>query len=157
MDPQIQPPAPPKKDSSGFVPECVVTSKTLNLGVCIALVFYVLSFIRWRTRRNLTSGGSRGGQIRPCPSIEIGNGVWPPSGTERAMVVLWFCWKVRNLDPPPLRCRLQIWPPYGKIPYKTRKRSMTKKILLRWGKSPKLAYLGSKLWFQLFQWIHCCS
>src|SRR6218665_590818 len=28
---------------------------------------------------------------------------------------------------PPYRCRLQIWPPYGKIPYKTRKRSMTKK------------------------------
>src|SRR6218665_96307 len=29
-----------------------------------------------------------GGQIRPCPPIEIGNEAWPPSGTERAMVVL---------------------------------------------------------------------
>jgi len=26
------------------------------------------------------SGGSRGGQLRPWPPIEIGNGVWPPPG-----------------------------------------------------------------------------
>jgi len=28
------------------------------------------------------------GQIRPWPHIEVGNGVWPPSGAERVMIAL---------------------------------------------------------------------
>src|SRR6218665_310659 len=62
------------------------------------------------------SGGSRGANPAMAP-IEIGNGVWPPFGTERAMEVFG----------PPYRCRLRIWPPMEKYKYKTQKRSMTKK------------------------------
>ena len=74
------------------------------------------------------SGGCREGQIRPWPPIEIGNGVWPPFGTEIAMEVLWFCWKVRSLAPP-YWCRLRIWPPYGKIPYIKQNKKRSSEIL----------------------------
>ena len=62
------------------------------------------------------SGGSRGGKSGHGPPIEIINGVWPPSGTERVMIALWICRNVRIL-PSPVSMSATDLAPYGKIPH----------------------------------------
>ena len=62
----------------------------------------------------ICNGGSRG-QIQPWPPIEVGNGVWPPFGAERAMVALWFCRKVKILTPLSMTATDLAPHPYGKM------------------------------------------
>ena len=67
-----------------------------------------------------------GGKSGHGPRIEVGNGVWPPSGTERVMTTLRICRNVMILVP-----RIDVGygfgPPTVKYRIKTLKRSMTKK------------------------------
>src|SRR6218665_3603838 len=80
---------------------CVFRLVFVFLGICsiVSLTVYPSDFLCVC----VCSGGSRG-QIQPWPPIDVGNGVWPPSGAERVMIALWICLKVRILYPR-YRCR----------------------------------------------------
>src|SRR6218665_2403176 len=47
-----------------------------------------------------------GGQIRPRPPIEVGNGVWPPFRGRKSNGTIVILSKRKNFAPPPYRCRL---------------------------------------------------
>ena len=64
--------------------------------------------------KSLTPVADPGGQIRLWPLHRSWQWNLAPSGAERVMTALWICRKVRILLPP-YRCRLRIWPPYGKL------------------------------------------
>jgi len=57
-----------------------------------------------------------GRQIRPWPPIEVGNGVWPPSGAERVMIALWI-WRNVRLLAPRIDVGYGFGPPTEKVPH----------------------------------------
>src|SRR6218665_2023053 len=75
--------------------------------------------IQWRIQGDKSGHG---------PPIEIGNGVWPPSGTEiksNGSIVILL--KSKDFGPPVSMSAADLAPLWTNTIYKTRKRSMTKK------------------------------
>src|SRR6218665_610832 len=75
------------------------------------------------------SGGSRRGQIRPWPpTIEVGNGVWPPRGRKSNDSIVNLP-KSNDFGPPRITVGYGFGPPMEKYHIKTLKKSMTKKVI----------------------------
>src|SRR6218665_2649468 len=75
----------------------------------------------------MTVADPEGGQIRPWPPIEIGNGVWPPLRDRKSNGSIVILLKSKEFGPPVSMSATDLPPPMEKDHNKSRKRSMTKK------------------------------
>src|SRR6218665_898401 len=69
----------------------------------------------WKTLMCVTCSGGTRGEIRPCPPSKLAMEFAPLGGRKSNDSIVNLS-RFKDFGPP-YRCRLRIWPPYGKIPH----------------------------------------